>query len=173
MTIATLTQVDKNGSTAQFKKLIWALTEAGLTTEVRNGDDNSLLVFIKAADESIFTDVVYRSRMKDWLYGIRQIQPVKDAPEALTSNPLTPAERHRQILSMIVAPKEEGGAGITPKHGDWKNVASIFPLQDRAKNKKWLAEFSTKTILTPEDLDEVRDAVGEKVSYSHLYHESR
>ncbi len=161
--IALLIWADKNGSIEQFKKLIRSLSEAGLNTEVRNGNDNSLLVFVKAADESVLTEVVYRSRMKDWLYGIRQIQPVRDAPEALTSQPLNDAERYRQIHSMIAAPKEEGGAGITPKHGDWKNVESIFALQDHVKNKKWLSEFSTKTFLTPEDIDEVRDTVGEKV----------
>ena len=161
-----LTIADKNGSIEQFRRLIQALAQAGLTTEVRNGDDKSLLVFVKAADESVFKDVVYRSRMRDWLYGIRQIQPVKDAPDALTSQPLNDAERHRQIHSMIAAPREEGGAGITPKHGSWKNVQAIFPLQDHAKNKKWLSEFSRKTFLTPEDLDEVRDTVGEKVRSS-------
>jgi hypothetical protein len=38
------------------------LADVGLQTEVRNGSDNSLLVFIKAADEKVFGDVVFRSR---------------------------------------------------------------------------------------------------------------
>jgi hypothetical protein len=29
---------------------------------VRNGDESSLLVFVRAADEKIFGDMVYRSR---------------------------------------------------------------------------------------------------------------
>jgi hypothetical protein len=29
---------------------------------VRNGDESSLLVFVRSADEKIFGDVVYRSR---------------------------------------------------------------------------------------------------------------
>jgi anoctamin-10 len=139
------------------------LTEVGLTTEVRNGDADSLLVFVKAADEDILSRVVYRSRMKDWLHGIRQIQPLKDAATALTEEPLTPAERLRQIHNMINHPKPDGGAGITPKTGEWKNVDSIFPLHDHAKNKKWLAEFSTKTFLTADDLDELKNCMGEKV----------
>lgn len=102
--------------------------------------------------------------MKDWLYGVRQIQPVKDAPEQLTGSPLSDAERHRQIYAMITASREEGGAGITAKQGEWKNVEAVFPLHDHAKNKKWLSDFSRKTFLTPEDLDEIRDTVGEKVS---------
>ena len=64
---------------------------------------------------------------------------------------------------MICCPKEEGGAAVTPKHGEWKNVEAVFPLHDPEKNKKWLTEFSTKTFLTPDDLDEVRNRVGEAV----------
>jgi anoctamin-10 len=110
--------------------------------------------------------------MKDWLHGIRQIQPVKDAAEALTSEPLTNAERLRQVHHMINAPKSEGGAGITPDHGDWKNVDAIFPLHDHAMNKKWLSDFSRKTFLTPEDLDMIKDNVGEKIGFYYAFLQS-
>jgi anoctamin-10 len=53
---------DKNKTIAQFQELIRALADVGLETEVRNGEDSSLLVFVKAADEKVFGDVVYRSR---------------------------------------------------------------------------------------------------------------
>ncbi len=155
---------DKQAGIAQFQKLVRALAETGLTTEVRRGDETSLLVFVRAADEQVFANVVFRSRIKDWLYGIRQIQPTKDTAETLASEQLTQAERYRMIHHMICCPQEEGGAGITPKHGEWKAVEAIFPLHDHVKNKKWLAEFSRKTFLTPEDLDEVRNIMGEKVS---------
>jgi len=69
---------------------------------------------------------------------------------------------------MISCLKSEGGAGVTPGHGEWKNVESIFPLHDTEKNKKWLNEFSRKTFLTPDDLDLIRNAVGEKVFLSVL-----
>lgn len=160
---------DKSGSTSQFTKLVRSLADAGLTTEVRNGDNTSLLVFVKAADEKLFADVVYRSRMKDWLHGIRQIQPVKDTAETLTTEPLSQAERLRQIHEMIVSPRSEGGAGITPNHEPWTNVEMVFPLHDHAKNKRWLTEFSTKTFLTPSDLDEIKDTVGEKIGYYYAF----
>ena len=65
---------------------------------------------------------------------------------------------------MINHPRSDGGAGITPQTGEWKNVDSVFPLHDHAKNKKWMSEFSRKTLLSPEDLDEVKNEMGEKVS---------
>jgi hypothetical protein len=135
-----------------------------LTTEVRRGDETSLLVFVKAADEKILADVVHRSRIKDWLNGVRQVQPNSDVANLFTLEPLTDAERHRHIHHMICCPREEGGAAITPKYGEWKNVEAVFPLHDHVRNKKWLTEFTQKTFLTPDDLDEIRNTVGEKVS---------
>jgi anoctamin-10 len=52
----------KTEAAEQFKKLIRVLSNVGLQTEVRNGDESSLLVFVRSADEKIFGDVVYRSR---------------------------------------------------------------------------------------------------------------
>lgn len=77
------------------------------------------------------------------------------------------------IHSLITCQSIDGGAGITPKHGEWKNVEALFPLHDHARNKTWLAEFAKKTFLTPDDLDHIRDCVGEKVcssiSFMNLY----
>jgi anoctamin-10 len=159
-----LTILDKEQGIEQFKKLIRVLAETGLTTEVRRGDETSLLVFVKAADENIFAQVVYRSRIKDWLHGVRQMQPTSNPADTLAAEPLTDAERYRQIHHMICCSTEEGGAGITPKYGEWKNVEAVFPLHDHVKNKKWLTDFSRKTFLSAEDLDEIRNTVGEKAS---------
>ena len=64
---------------------------------------------------------------------------------------------------MLTSPQEEGGAGITPKSGEWKNVESMFPLHNTAFNKEWIRKWSTTTFLKVEDLDEIRDHLGEKV----------
>ncbi|KEF59360.1 uncharacterized protein A1O9_04204 [Exophiala aquamarina CBS 119918] len=160
---------DKGEGTEQFKKLIRALAETGLTTEVRRGDETSLLVFVKAASEDILAQVVYRSRIKDWLYGVRQMQPTSSPADTLAREPLTDAERHRQIHHMICCSAEEGGAGITPKHGEWKNVEAVFPLHDHVKNKKWMTEFTRKTFLTADDLDEIRNTIGYYYAFLQSY----
>ena len=76
---------------------------------------------------------------------------------------MSQAERYRLIYHMITSPQEEGGAGITPKSGQWKNVESIFPLHDLAFNKTWVRDWRMKTFLKVEDLDEIRNRLGEKV----------
>lgn len=131
---------------------------------MRAGDDTSIFVFVKAKNDQTFTDLVYRSRIRDWLHGVRQIQPVKETVDTLAEAPLSQAERLRMIYSMITAQNVDGGANITPQHGEWENVDAIFPLHDHETNKRWLSEFAKKTFLTPDDLDEVRDVQGEKVS---------
>ena len=104
------------------------------------------------------------ARVRDWLHGARQAQPDGGTETALAKDPLKPAERYRLVYHMITAEPSEGGAGITPKHGEWKDVESIFPLHDTKLNKKWMEEWARKTFLSAEDLDSIRDNLGERVS---------
>lgn len=59
---------------------------------------------------------------------------------------------------------EQGGAGITPGHGDWKRVTSSFPPQDALANRQLLKYLAGKTVLKDTDLDKIRALFGEKVS---------
>lgn len=150
---------------AQFTKLIQALGNLGLATEVRNGENNSLLIFVKVASESHIRAEVYRSRVQDWLYGVRARAPEKELQTALSDEPITPAEQLRLVYLLITKPQNEGGAGITPKYGEWKNVKSIFPLHDSRFNSTWVKGLSTKYLLEEEDLTQIRDRFGEKIAF--------
>lgn len=99
--------------------------------------------------------------MRDWLYGIRNGEP--EAPDAIDLNAETEAERLRVISHMITLPAHEGGAGITPQHGEWENVKAVFPLHDEETNKRWITEWSQKTFLSEDDLDQIRNKFGESV----------
>lgn len=74
-------------------------------------------------------------RIKDWLYGIRPAAPDKETQKSLDSEPVTDAERLRLVYLLITLPEVEGGAGITPKQGQWDLVESVFALHDREFNK--------------------------------------
>ncbi|KAF7857119.1 uncharacterized protein EAF02_011352 [Botrytis sinoallii] len=157
---------------AQFVKLIEALNDVGLMTEVRNGDNCSLLIFVKAASDRHLRSEVYRSRVQDWLYGVRTAAPEKNMQEALSAEPMTEAERLRLVYLLITKPRNEGGAGITPKRGEWKGVESIFPLHDHEFNKAWIKEITSKYLLTTKDLEDIKDRFGEKIGFYFAFLQS-
>ena len=58
----TFSAIDRAKATLGFENLISALNKVGLQTEVRNGDEQRLLVFVRAKDERVLGTTVYRSR---------------------------------------------------------------------------------------------------------------
>jgi len=103
------------------------------------------------------------ARANDWIHGIRAAAPDKDTKQSLAAEPLLEGERLRIIYRLITNDRSEGGAGITPKEGYWENVESIFALHDHQYNKAWIKRWSTKWLLDSQDLDEIRNRLGESV----------
>jgi anoctamin-10 len=136
-----------------------------LQTEVRNSDDCAVLIFVRIASDKHLKAEVYRSRVQDWLYGVRSTAPEKDMSANLNEEPITGAERLRLVYLLITKPKNEGGAGITPKKGDWEGVHSIFALHDRAFNHEWIKHLTSKTLLDVKDLNQIKDHFGEKIAF--------
>ena len=90
--------------------------------------------------------------------------PPDETAHSLEKEPLYPAERLRIIYQIITNPEKDGGAGITPKSGEWQEVESIFALHEEQFNKAWLKKWATTYMLRADDLDDIRDRFGEKVS---------
>jgi anoctamin-10 len=57
-----LTIADQSQAIGQLEKLLQSLAEVGLQAEVRQGDETSLLVFVKASEKRL-KRAVYRSRL--------------------------------------------------------------------------------------------------------------
>ncbi|KAI9754113.1 MAG: hypothetical protein M1815_005821 [Lichina confinis] len=150
---------------AKFEHLIRTLSNVGLDTEVRNGKNQSLLVFVKPATDQHLASAVYRSRVQDWLRGIRHAAPEQETRTSLESEPLTEAERLRVIYEILTNGPNEGGAGITPKRGEWKEVESVFPLHDHTFNKRWMKKWASTYVLGLDDQDEIRNKFGEKIAF--------
>ncbi|KAF2962839.1 hypothetical protein GQX73_g10732 [Xylaria multiplex] len=163
---------DKAEAEAGFAQLIEVLTKVGLASEVRPGDESSVLIFVKVASNEYLASQIYRERVQDWLFGVRASAPEKGITEAFENEPVTEAERLRLVYLLITKPKNEGGAGITPKKGQWKYVTSVFPLHDNAFNSTWIKAWSTKYFLDDEDLDRVRDKFGESVAFYFAFMQS-
>ncbi|SPQ23652.1 2a900178-a87d-41f3-9abc-d1ff5ebead5a [Thermothielavioides terrestris] len=164
---------------ASFAQLITALSAVGFATEVRPGrlhrrhqnpsasssPPSSLLVFVKLASDRLLTSQIYRARVQDWLYGVRPAAPAANPDDDGSSEPVTQAERLRLAYMLITRPRNEGGAGITPRRGQWRFVKSVFPLHDRAFNREWIGEWSRKYYLDDGDIDRIRDRFGERVAF--------
>lgn len=60
LTRTTLTA--KAEASRTFQELVQALARVGLAIEVRNGENCSLLVFVKVASDERLNNAVYRSR---------------------------------------------------------------------------------------------------------------
>jgi anoctamin-10 len=117
------------------------------------------------ADDRHLKAEVYRSRVQDWLYGVRTAAPEKEMQKNLNDEPITEAERLRLVYLLITKPKNEGGAGITPKSGKWQGVESIFALHDHTFNKAWIKQLTSKYFLNTDDFNVIRDRFGEKIAY--------
>ncbi|KAL2126841.1 hypothetical protein VTI74DRAFT_144 [Chaetomium olivicolor] len=174
---------------ASFTQLITALSSAGFATEVRPGRKSSLLIFVKLASERLLRSQIYRARVQDWLYGVRPAAPALSPDNnnnkgSRSSNPddmdryfaedepVTQAERLRLAYTLITRPRNEGGAGITPRRGQWRFVQSVFPLHDRVFNREWIAEWSKKYYLDEGDIDRIRDRFGERVAFYFAFLQS-
>ncbi|KAI1079212.1 DUF590-domain-containing protein [Whalleya microplaca] len=167
-------QIPSDGAEAEagFTQLIEALTLAGLASEVRDGDGNSVLVFVKVASDKYLTTHIYRERVQDWLYGVRTTAPEKDVKKEFSNEAVSEAERLRTVYLLMTKRKNEGGAGITPKVGQWKDVISIFPLHNHAFNATWIKQWSTKYFLDEQDLEQIRDKFGESVAFYFAFLQS-
>ncbi|KAK2809558.1 hypothetical protein FQN49_008603, partial [Arthroderma sp. PD_2] len=153
---------DKDAS-LRLQRLLRSLYNVGLDAAVRPGKDRCLVVLVRPREDKLKV-MAHRSRVKDWLYGVRTSQPTADTPDT-QGVPWTEAERLRTIYEMITLPRADGGADITPGYGEWKHVKSIFPLHDHDVNREWIKTWSRKTILDNNDLEQIRVKLGEKVAF--------
>lgn len=141
------------------------MTKVGLATEVRNGDNDSLLIFVKIASQDLLGKQIYRARLQDWLHGVRISGPETDASRAFENEPVSEAERLRLVHDLITRPVNDGGAGVGETSQGSKFVASVFPLHDQSFNRAWIQKWSKRYILEQADIDEIRNKFGEKVAF--------
>lgn len=79
------------------------------------------------------------------------------------------AESLLSVYHLVTWAKDSGGAGITPGHGKWENVKSIFPIHNGPANRALLRQLSQKFFLSKKDFDQIRDLFGSKVVLTHSF----
>ncbi|KAL2162504.1 hypothetical protein VTH06DRAFT_7418 [Thermothelomyces fergusii] len=157
--------VDPETANEEITLLGEDLESVGLQTEVRAGRGQTLLVFVKAP-RNLLGSYVYNSRLKDWLYGIVQKHPGGGKDSVVDG--AFEAEDVLSVYHLVTWPKSNGGAGITPGYGQWKNVECVFPLHNEPANQALLRHMNSRLWLTSDDLDRIRDLFGTKVTDSPL-----
>ncbi|CCH44808.1 Anoctamin-5 [Wickerhamomyces ciferrii] len=156
--------VDEKGiplenSDGKFATLIKTLIKAGFYSQVRPGEDSTLLVFIKLNDSTLLK-ALKSFHLKDYLYGVNN--SIDDDEQILEK--LTTAEKLRTGYSIITDPEFEGGAGITAGSGQWEFVDKIIPLHDYELNKKLLDTWLKKPLIDENDIATIKDIAGERVA---------
>ena len=99
------------------------------------------------------------------MQGVRIAAPERQTEDALTVKSLAEADRLRHVYHLVTAPLDNGGAGITPKLGRYPHVDSIFTLHNPNFGKKWVMSWAKTWSVNNEDLDDLRDHMGEKIAF--------
>ncbi|KAI0154582.1 calcium-activated chloride channel-domain-containing protein [Xylariaceae sp. FL1272] len=158
--------VDDEEATRDIRCMCESLIKVGLQVEVRAGEDQSLLIFVRAPTELLSTEI-YKSRVKDWLYSITKTQPQVDKKSKAQAARFTfEAESLLCVYHLVTWSKENGGAGVST---DSDNVKAVFPIHNEPTNRRLLTHLSKRLFLTKVDLDEIRDLFGSKVAFYFAY----
>ncbi|AEO59358.1 hypothetical protein MYCTH_2119594 [Thermothelomyces thermophilus ATCC 42464] len=158
--------VDPEIANKEITLLVEDLESVGLQTELRSGRGQTLLIFVKAP-RNLLGSYVYNSRLKDWLYGVVQTHP-GGGKDTIVDGAFE-AEDVLSVYHLVTWPKSNGGAGIIPGFGQWKNVDSVFPLHNEPANLALLRHLSSRLWLTSDDLDRIRNLFGTKVAFYYAF----
>lgn len=151
-------------ATDKYHTLIRDIEAFGLEAEVRHGHGATLLTLIRIPRNKLGNEV-YRSRVKDWLFGVTHVRPLGDSSTVIDA--ATPSEEIRSVFHLVTWTKEQGGAGVTAGFGQWRNVTASFAPHAWTANKRLLKQLSAKIVLRADDLDQIKALFGEKVSSHH------
>ena len=147
-------------ATNEYDTLIRDIEAFGLEAEVRHGYGTTLIILVRIPRNQLGNEV-YRSRVKDWLFGIVHVRPLGDSSTVVDA--ATPSEEIRSVFHLVTWTKEQGGTGITANFGQWKHVTASFAPHAWTANKNLLKQLSAKFILEADDLDQIKALFGEKV----------
>ncbi|KAH0269418.1 putative plasma membrane stress response protein, partial [Aureobasidium melanogenum] len=158
--------IEVHHATDEYHTLIRDIEAFGLEAEVRHGYGTTLIILIRVPRNKLGNEV-YRSRVKDWLFGIVHVRPLGDSSTVIDA--ATPSEEIRSVFHLVTWTKQQGGAGITANFGQWNRITASFAPHSWTANKKLLKRLSAKIILEANDLDQIKALFGEKVAFYYAF----
>lgn len=158
---AIVVKVDGEKDTDNISKLVKALLDNGVYSQVRQGNPGTALVLAKCSDKRVIQQNS-SGRLRDWLNGV-----TVDVPEVEGSSdegPVSPAERLRLVYDVLTESPSRSGIGLTPGYGEWSFIEQIFPLHNYKLNQSLLKRWSTKLVINDQDIGTIRAQFGDKVA---------
>jgi len=160
-----------------WKNLCRILLAVGIEFKVKSLKDGYLALCIHCPDDVLAVEY-YKFRVQEYLSGVGILSTdfeeldVND-PETQKSiaSKLATSDRLYIIYNLLTRPIWEGGAGLsTENEGGWsqtggKYLESFFTLHNKELNNKWIKHWSKKWILSTQDMTDIRNHFGTRVSY--------
>ncbi|KAH3679366.1 hypothetical protein WICMUC_001047 [Wickerhamomyces mucosus] len=129
--------------------------------QIRPGDSQSLILFIKVNDSLLFKHLK-QLNFQNYLYGINS--------EILSNDQLldkfTQNDRLRIIYQILTYPKIEGGLHLTPLIGDWSFINKIIPIYNNSnieEYKKIFIKIALKPLIKDEDISQIKSISSEEI----------
>jgi len=156
---ATMTRDEWAIQTAEY--ILNGLVRAGLEIQVKYlRKKERLVVFIHCPDERVLEEAKKR-RLHDFLTGVCGVHLESLKEEVIE---LTPAEKLRNIYSILLEKAAKGGAELDLESQP-NIIESLSPLHDVQFNSEKAKKWAQKWQMTSADLNAVKDQFGEKVGF--------
>eukprot|EP00833_Pecoramyces_ruminatium_P001779 jgi/Orpsp1_1/1175811/evm.model.c7180000055300.1 len=181
--IKEISQSEKNLDQRQvyvlyyWKNLCKMLLAVGLEFKVKSLKDGYLALCIHCPDDVLAVEY-FKFRVQEYLSGVGVSRSDFDEldindPETQKNiaSKLPTSDRLYIIYNLLTRPIWEGGVGIsTENEGGWRQTGgmyleSFFTLHNKELNNKWIKHWSKKWILSTEDMTDIRNHFGTRVSY--------
>jgi len=160
-----------------WKSLCKILLAVGLEFKVKSLKDGFLALCVHCPDDVLAIEY-YKFRIQEYLSGVGvsnadfENLDVNDPDvQKDIASKLATSDRLYIIYNLLTRPTWEGGVGIsTENEGGWHQTGgmyleSIFTLHNKELNNKWIKYWSKKWILSTEDMTDIRNHFGTRVSY--------
>ncbi|ORX58560.1 DUF590-domain-containing protein [Piromyces finnis] len=160
-----------------WKNLCKILLAVGLEFKVKKLKEGYLALCLHCPEDVLAVEY-YKFRVQEYLRGIGVASADFDEldindPDVQKSiaEKLPTSDRLYIIYNLLTRPTWEGGVGIsTETEGGWHQTGgmyleSFFTLHNKELNNKWIKHWSKKYILSTDDMTDIRNHFGTRVSY--------
>jgi len=160
-----------------WKNLCKILLAVGIEFKVKSLKDGYLAICIHCPDDVLAVEYL-KFRVQEYLSGVgiassdfEELDINDPATQKDIAEKLPTSDRLYIIYNLLTRPTWEGGVGVsTENEGGWHQTGgmyleSVFTLHNKELNNKWIKHWSQKWLLSTQDMTDIRNHFGTRVSY--------